>query len=930
MSPIQSVEPDLDPARTESPVLSEEAHAALRADIRRLGNVLGETIASQEGPDLLDLVERVRALAREPDNTAELGAMLGDAPPATAALLARAFSMFFQLANLAEQVHRARELNRRRLAGQGPFAALVERLQAADVAPADLEECLRRMELRPVFTAHPTESSRQSVLRALRRIADLLDEASPGIHQDDLLREQIELLWFTDEIRPGKPSPQDEARGVVYYLDQLARQAVGEVLTDLDDAVRALGASFPADATPLRFGSWVGGDRDGNPNISAQVTDDVLRLQADRALRLQIALVDELIEELAVSTRLVEVSEELVESLAADRAALPDVYLRFIRLNEQEPYRLKCSYLRQRLTNTHDRIAAGTPHVPGIDYLGHSELAAELELIRTSLSAHGGERIADGVVLRTLRVSRTIGLHLATLDVREHAERHHAALAALYDPLGELDRPYAELTADERRSLLAQELSSRRPLRPHGAPPAGASEVLDVFSVIRGALATYGPEIIDSYVISMTRGVDDALALAVLARETGLIDMGGAPAEKRAAASQLGIVPLLETVRELQAAGDLIDGMLEDPSYRAIVRARGDVQEVMLGYSDSNKDAGVTTSQWEIHLAQRRLRDVAAAHGVRLRLFHGRGGSVGRGGGPAGEAVLASPWGVLDGEMKLTEQGEVISDKYALPLLARHNLDVLMSSVLEASLVHRTSRVPAAVLATWDETMDVISEAARASYREFVERPELPGFFAAATPVEELASLNIGSRPARRSTGGSGPAELSGLRAIPWVFGWTQSRIVLPGWYGLGSGLAAARAAGLGDVLADMLGGWAFFATFLGNVEMTLAKTDLVVAESYVARLADAEQRPLFDHIREEHARTVSEVLRVTGASQLLDRHPLLRRSLEVREPYLAPLHGLQVSLLERRRCADEPDPDLQRALALTVNGIAAGLRNTG
>ena len=917
------VAPVLDPARAEALIETEGTHADMRADIRRLGALLGETIAAQEGSQLLELVEEVRLLARAGDGGRQLAALLAGCSSQTAAALARAFALFFQLANLTEQVHRARELERRRIAGEGPLASALDRIRQASVPPQEIEECLRHMELRPVFTAHPTEASRQTVLMARRRIADLLD-SGPLALQETELREQITLLWLTDELRPGKPSPQDEARSVVYYLDQLARSVLGPLLADLSSSLRELGAELPPAATPVRFGSWVGGDRDGNPEVSADVTDEVLRLHADRALRLQIALIDSLIDELSISTRIVGVSDELVASLAQDRERLPAVYERHIRHNEQEPYRLKCSYIRQRLLGTHDRIAEGTGHVPGRDYVGHDELAAEFELMRDSLAAHGGRRIADGTVLRAARLSRAIGLHLATLDVREHSQRHHQALAALYDRLEELPKPYDELVPEERRSLLSGELAGRRPLRAPGAPPEPATPVVDVFHVVRDALDTYGPETVESYVVSMTRGVDDILGVAVLAREAGLIDLATGRA-------RIGFVPLLETVTELQQAGSILDGLLGDESYRQIVAARGDVQEVMLGYSDSNKDAGVTTSQWEIHRAQRRLRDVASRHAVRLRLFHGRGGSVGRGGGPAGDAVLASPSGVLNGEMKLTEQGEVIADKYALPRLARHNLGVLVGSVLEASLVHRSATVPRDRLAEWDHVMDVVSSVAQETYRELVTAPELPAFFAAATPVEELADLNIGSRPARRAQAGSGPLALASLRAIPWVFGWTQTRMVIPGWYGLGSGLAAARESGHGEELPEMLAGWGFFAAFLGNVEMTLAKTDMAVAETYVTVLVGERERHLFDRIREEHTRTVEEVLRITGAPRLLDRHPLLRRSLDVRDTYLAPLHSMQVSLLEQRRQPGrQEDPDLSRALLLTVNGIAAGLRNTG
>ncbi|MEA2287126.1 MAG: phosphoenolpyruvate carboxylase, partial [Solirubrobacteraceae bacterium] len=890
----------------------------------------------QEGHELLELVEHVRTLMRT-DRDAAAGVLaLLDTVDATR--LVRAFSTYFYLVNVAEQVHRGRELAAIRVQHGTWLQQAIDRIQAAGHTAGEVAADLRQLNLRPVFTAHPTEAARRSVLTKIRRIASLLDEWDRAVDADGTpvdafaerharrrLEELVDLLWQTDELRVVRPDVIDEARNAIYYFDELHHDAVPHTLESLGEELARIGVELPVDSRPLTFGTWIGGDRDGNPNVTPRTTLQVLAVQQEHAIRGALGVIDDLRLELSSSIKITGVSAELEASLASDLESLGELDQRFRRLNAEEPYRLKLTCIRQRLVNTRERLARRRPHEPGRDYLSTDELLADLAIVRDSLLAHRGELIARGSLERAMRRLSAFGLHLATMDVREHADAHHHALGQLFDRLHELDRPYTDLARDDRRALLAAELGSRRPLA--SSPPpldAAGRRTFDTFAAIATALDRHGPAVIESYIVSMCQGADDVLAAAVLAREAGLVDVHGGVA-------RIGFVPLLEQIEQLRHADVILTDLLSDPTYRRIVALRGNTQEVMLGYSDSNKEAGITTSQWEIQRAQRALRDTARRFGVHLTLFHGRGGTIGRGGGPTHDAILAQPWGTHDGEIKLTEQGEVISDKYLVPTLARENLELALAAVIESAILHKRPRSSDEDVMRWSDAMQRISDAASDKYCALIEDPSLPAYYFASTPVELLADLHFGSRPSRRPDSGAG---LSGLRAIPWVFGWTQSRQIVPGWYGVGSGLAAAQEADLGGLMREMLGEWHFFSNFLSNVAMTLAKTDMDLAAHYVRRLVPAELHPVFETIRDEHERTVRELLRVTGQTALLDDQPVLQRTLQVRNAYLAPLHYMQVALTERWRAdrdsGRQPDPTVARALLLTVNGIAAGMRNTG
>ena len=890
----------------------QQDNAELRSDVRRLGELLGQSLARQDGEALLNLVELVRKSVREGSGED----LLNSISTADSVKLVRAFNVYFNLANVAEQVHRSRVLAQERINGGSWLTRAVDHILEAkksghSISDADLKKWLENFEVRPVFTAHPTEAARRSVLSKLSTISELLDDPDSPT-RDRRLAEAVDLLWQTDELRLGRPEPLDEAINALYYLDDLFRLTIPEVLDDFSRELSRLGIKLAPTATPLTFGSWIGGDRDGNPNITPEITKQAIVLQMGHAIRVTLEALDELRQALSVSTKLAGTSEPLLQSVAKDLELLPEIEPRFKRINVEEPYRLKATAIRHRLLLTRDRHNNGTAHEPGRDYANTEELLNDLMLMYNSLLANRGELIAHGLLERTIRTVAAFGVTHATMDVREHSGAHQRVIEALFP-----EQNYSSFTSEQKCEFLTAQRNDGN--RDASSLDDVNSKTLRTFSAIQELQDNFDPTVVETYIISMTKGPEDVLAAAYLAKEAGLIDVSKGVA-------RVDVAPLLETVAELRTAGEILERLLANPTYRKIVEMRGNIQEVMLGYSDSNKDAGIATSQWEIHQAQRKLRDVARKYGIKLRLFHGRGGSVGRGGGPTYDAIIALPWGTLDGQIKMTEQGEVISDKYALPSLARENVELTLAAALEATVLNRAARQSPEDLLKWNASMTAISDASFARYRALVEHPDLPTYFYQSTPVEQLGNLFLGSRPSRRP---DASADLSSLRAIPWVFGWTQSRQIVPGWFGVGTGLKAAREAGHGETMSAMLNDWHFFRTFISNVEMTVAKTDLHTARKYVSSLVEPQFHHLLETIQEEFDLTIKELLLLTGKEEILGDQQILARTLQIRDAYLAPLHLLQISLLKKVR-QDNSDPLITRALLLTINGVAAGLRNTG
>ncbi|MBO0720223.1 MAG: phosphoenolpyruvate carboxylase [Blastocatellia bacterium] len=989
----------------------------LRNDIHRLGDLLGETLKRLGGSKLFATEERVRALCKglrthhSPAVERKLKQLLHGLNLDDAIGVIRAFSVYFQLVNIAEQHHRIRrkryyELHTPGQPQRGSLADTFRRIrkQNAQTNEAELlrnvQHVIDRLEIELVMTAHPTEAARRTLLEKHRRIADLLtafdsQNIPPGKQEEliERLSAEVESVWQTDEVRHTQPTVLDEVNNTLYYFDTALFDSVPILFEELE---RRLAENFPGvklrePSAPVRFGSWVGGDRDGNPFVTPEVTWETLRLQQRLILRKYRHAVADLSRRLSESSRLTPPTEELCESIARDARAMPQTAAEVFQRNPEEPYRQKLSFIYRRLEATlrhNQELAAALriespnslislhPSLPlsaaaadsGINeniYRTGAELWEDLRLVRDSLRS-GKAAFAGRDVDRLLRQIATFDLNLARLDLRQHSGRHTEALAEITQSLA-FARDYGQMNEEQRVSWLTQELSSHRPLvSPDARYSTETTETLNVFRIARRAFNEICPNAIGTYIVSMTREVSDILAVLVLAKEAGLVEGGMRNAECgikkefrsdplveggmrnaecgikkefrsdpqstiRIPHSQIPIAPLFETIDDLRRAPQVMKRLFEIPVYRRLLVAQDNVQEVMIGYSDSSKDGGILTSSWELYQAQENLWEVAREHGIELRLFHGRGGSVGRGGGPSHEAILAQPPDTVTSRIKITEQGEVVSSKYGLPEIALRSLELTTAAVVAASLPH-TKRDDRR-FATWKQAMERISQDAFATYRRFTRETEgFYDYFVQATPVEELQHLRIGSRPARRR---EGSRSLDDLRAIPWVFGWTQSRHLLPGWLAVGTALDkfSGKKKDL-ELLREMYSDWEFFHSTISNIEMALAKADFQIARQYAARTSDRSLgRRIFKMLAEEYRLACRVVLQITGEKRLLDKSPVLQRSISVRNPYVDPMSYLQVELLARKRAGKASAQDHERllyAILLTINGIAAGMRNTG
>jgi len=929
--------------KTGRSVAQNEAAAKnkpLVEDIRLLGRILGDVIREQEGSAAFELIERVRQLSVAYRLKADASAgrvldrLLKNLSAEQTVTVIRAFSYFSHLANIAEDRHHVRRRAVHEKAGnlqEGSLALTFERLHRADHRAADIAHTLQHAYISPVLTAHPTEVQRKSILDAERAVAELLGERddlpSPDRLADNeaLMRARVTQLWQTRMLRTAKLTVADEVENALSYYPTTFLREIPRLYREIERAL----PGHPV-ASFLRMGHWIGGDRDGNPNVTAATLKHALSRQAEVVLRHYLTEVHSLGAELSISGTLAPVSAEM--AALAERS--PDTS----EHRKDEPY-------RRALIGMYARLAATLSTLTGTEALRHAvapqkayttpeELLQDLQVIERSLGTHHAQALVGPRLAPLLRAVQVFGFHLATLDLRQSSDKHEAVVAELLR-VARVQADYSALPEAARRQCLLALLNDARPLRVHGASYSALTvDELAIFDTARQALASYGKGAIRHCIISHTEEVSDLLEVLLLQKETGLLT-GTLDGACRAA---LITVPLFETIGDLRRSEPIMREFYALPGILPLVMASGAEQDVMLGYSDSNKDGGAFTSNWELYRAEIALAalfaDIGKTHAVTLRLFHGRGGTVGRGGGPSYQAILAQPPGTVNGQIRLTEQGEVIASKYANPEIGRRNLETLVAATLEATMLHPTKSAPKAFL----EAAAEISEASFKAYRKLVyETPGFTDYFFAATPIREIAELNIGSRPASRKA----TRAIEDLRAIPWSFSWGQCRMALPGWCGFGAAIEAFLTGPERnqrvDLLQRMHRQWPFFRTLLSNLDMVLAKSDLRIASRYVELVEDkAVAKRIFTLLRAEWQRANDALNLITGDTDRLQSNPALARSIAHRFPYLDPLNHLQVELMRRyrNRPSAESGPDkverLQRGIHLSINGIAAGLRNTG
>ena len=889
-------------------------------DVRLLGQLLDDTIRDQEGQKAVDLIAEIRshsvAFFRDLDIEARdsLEKILSQMDPRKMLLTIRAFSYYSHLVNIAEDQYRIRRTRDHERSGlppsPGSVAAALERACRSGLGTPHLMDILAGASIRPVLTAHPTEIRRRSMMQRETAIAGLLDRRQRGDLTPDEqkdIREKLErailVLWQTALLRQTRLTVIDEIENGLSHFDATFLRELPKLHARIEDC---LGAQLPVF---LRIGSWIGGDRDGNPDVDANLLGVTLRKHSRRALEFYLSELEKLRSELSLSTSIVRVSDDLLTLAEASSDTSPH--------REAEPYRRAITRILSRTRATLERLQQETITIDASPYPAPEDMQADLQTMHDSLTENGSGAIARGRLRRLRLTLDSFGFHLAGLDLRQNSSVHEATLVEL---LGAAKTPvaYGKLDEDRRIELLCGLLrSGDRIVRNDVTYSDETRKELAILYAAREGMDRFGPRAVNSAIMSNTRTASDILGLAVLLREAGLV--------RGHEDHVVNIVPLFETIEDLRNCGSIMERLFSLPEYRSLVDSTDNVQEIMLGYSDSNKDGGYLTSSWEIYRAQLRLVELCDRHGVGLRLFHGRGGTVGRGGGPSYDAILAQPRGSVNGQISLTEQGEIMTSKYSNPALGRHNLEVLAAATLEASLPDAR---PAPVPPTYSKTMDRLSELANKAYRALVyETPGFVDYFRSSTVINEISILNIGSRPASRK----GSDRIEDLRAIPWVFSWSQCRVMLPGWFGFGTAVShlLEEQDGL-PLLGEMYREWPFFRTLLANMDMVLAKSDLSIASRYADLVKDRELRnPIFSRIQEEHAATVKALLDITRTDQFLAGSAILQTSLMERLPYINPLNHMQVALLKAHR-QDPEDPAILRGLLLTINGISAGLRNSG